>query len=191
MVDSPDELRSGAVAGCALTFPCESDATLFAIGPKEAQRGAVIHDLELGRVHSVGLPGRTSVTEVAEDNHRVALVQLPVRHQAGRVQHHLVAIGQGEQEVLQVHRRTQHGPGEHHREAIVVVGRVVGRSSVEGVNPGRRRPADDRVVGALGQVVGASGSPDGLRSVSGRPITPSNPIPADRIANSAPHRSQR
>ena len=38
-------------------------------------------------------------------------------------------------------------------KAIVVVGRVVGRASVEGVDPGRGCPADDRVVSALGQVV--------------------------------------
>ncbi len=171
----PYELRPGAVARGALTFPGESDAALFAIGPEEAQRGAIVHDLELGRVDRVGLSGRTSVAEVAEDDHRVALVELPVRHEAGEVRHDLVAVGQGEQEVLRMHRRTQHGPGEHHREAVVVVGRVVGRASVQGIDPGRRCPADDRVVGALGQVVGASGGTDGLQARVGEADHPVEP----------------
>ena len=126
----PDELRPGAVARGTLTFPGESDAALFAIRPEEAQRGAVVHDLELGRVDRVGLSRRTSVAEVTEDDHRVSLVELPVRHKAGGVRHDLVTIGEGEQEVLRVHRRTQHGPGEHHWETVVVVGRVVGRAPV-------------------------------------------------------------
>ena len=61
-----------------------------------------------------------------------------------------------------MHRRTQHGPGEHHRETVVIVGQVVCRASVQGVDPDRRCPADDRSVGALRQVVGASGGTDGL-----------------------------
>ncbi len=74
-----------------------------------------------------------------------------------------------------MHRRTEHGPGEHHRETVVVVGRVVGRAPVEGVDPGRCCPADDRIVGALGQVVGASGGSDGLEVRVGEADHPVEP----------------
>ena len=171
----PDELRPGAVARGALTFPGESDAALFAIRPEEAQRGAVVHDLELGWVDRVGLFRRTSVAEVTEDEHRVSLVELPVRHEAGGVRHDLVTIGEGEQEVLRVHRRTQHGPGENHWETVVVVGRVVGRAPVHRVDHSRRCPADDRGVGALGHVVGASGGTDSLEVRVGEADYPVEP----------------